>query len=67
MRKQLLLLLFFFSVIAIPAQDLNKLDEKGKNTAGYHDMAARFAVLTGKTSEVYEHVAAAAQLVKGRG
>ena len=41
---------------------LSRLDEKGKNTAGFHDMAARLAVLTGKTSEVYEHVAAAAQL-----
>ena len=41
---------------------LSRLDEKGKNTAGYHDLAARLAVLTGKTSEVYDHVAAAAQL-----
>ncbi|MEO7319560.1 MAG: hypothetical protein ABIZ56_11275, partial [Chthoniobacteraceae bacterium] len=39
-----------------------KLDEAAKNTAAYHDMAARLAVLSGKTSEVYAHVAAAAQL-----
>lgn len=39
-----------------------KLNETDKNTATYHDLAARLAVLTGKSSEVYAHVAAAAQL-----
>lgn len=41
---------------------LSKLDDNGRNTARYHDVAARLAVVTGRTSEVYAHVAAAAQL-----
>lgn len=41
---------------------LGKLDEGGKNTATFHDLSARLAVLSGKTSQVYAHVAAAAQL-----
>ena len=41
---------------------LSKLDEKGRNTAMFHDVSARLAVLSGKTSEVYAHVLAAAQL-----
>ena len=40
----------------------SKIDAAGKNTPAYHDMAARLAVLTGHTSEVAAHVAAAAQL-----
>lgn len=48
---------------AVSAREaLSKLGEVEKNTAAYHDMAARLAVLNGKTSEVYAHVAAAAQL-----
>ena len=43
----------------------SKIDAAGKNTSPFHDMAARFAVLTGQTSEVYAHVAAAAQLDPG--
>ena len=41
---------------------LSKVDAAGQNTAAYHDMAAKLAVRTGKTSEIYGHVAAAAQL-----
>ena len=41
---------------------LSKMDAAGKNTSAYHDLAAKLAVLTGQTSQVYEHVAAAAQL-----
>lgn len=41
---------------------LSKVDANGKNTALYHDMAARLAVLSGQTADVYSHVAAAAQL-----
>ena len=44
---------------------LAKIDAAGKNSSGYHDMAARLAVLTGDTSEVVAHVAAAAQLDPG--
>lgn len=42
-----------------------KIDEAGKNTTAFHDMAARFAAATGRTSDVYEHVAAAARLDPG--
>ena len=41
---------------------LSRMDAAGKNTSAYHDMAARLAVLTGQTSQVYSHVEAAAQL-----
>ena len=41
---------------------LSKMDAAAKNTSAYHDMAARLAVLTGQTSEVYAHVEAAAKL-----
>ena len=51
-----------FRDVVSAREALAKLDEAGKNTATYHDMAARLAVLSGRTSEVYAHVAAAAQL-----
>ena len=41
---------------------LSHLSAAEKDTAAYHDLAARLAVLTGQTSQVYAHVAAAAQL-----
>ena len=51
-----------FRDAASAGEALSKLDDAGKNTAAYHDMAARLAVLTGQTSQVFAHVEAAAQL-----
>ena len=51
-----------FRDTANASEALSRLDEAGKNTAAYHEMAARVAVQTGRSSEVYAHVTAAAQL-----
>ena len=41
---------------------LSRMDAAGKNTSAYHETAARLAVLTQQTQEVYKHVAEAARL-----
>ena len=51
-----------FRDAASAGEALSNLDAAGRDTAAYHDIAARLAVLTGQSSQVYAHVAAAAQL-----